>query len=138
MRSLASRKVSRVVCTALFDTSWNTSDCDRIAQAVEIVDELLALRGQEQAVGATVLRIVPPFEQTMLDQAVEQPHQRDRLQLEHVGEIDLGQALVLPQSKQHDPLGAGGPSLLGAVIDIIAQQPRTLYELCNELPFQVE
>ena len=112
--------------------------CDRIAQAVEIVDKLPAARGQKQPVGAAILRIVPPLEQAMLDQPVEQPHQRDRLQFEHVGEIDLGQALLLAQAKQHDPLRARGAAALGAVIDVVAQQPRTLHELRNQLAFQVE
>src|SRR5262245_51075279 len=62
---------------------------NRISQAVEIIDELPAARRQEQAIGTPVLRIVPPFQQTVLDEAIEQPHQRDRLQFENVGEIDL-------------------------------------------------
>src|ERR1700761_1673766 len=112
--------------------------CDRIAQAVEFVDQLPPFRCQEQAVGAAVFRIVPPLQQAALDQAIEQPHQRDRLQLQHVGEVDLGQALILTQPKQYDPLRASRPALLGAVVDVVAQQSRTLYELCNELPLKVE
>src|SRR5689334_7587158 len=111
---------------------------DRIAQAVEIVDELPAFRGEKQAVGAAVLRIVTPLEQAMFDEAIEQPHQRDRLQLEHIGEIDLRQALLLAQPKQHDPLRARGAAALGTVRDEVSQQPRTLDDLRNELALQVQ
>src|SRR5246127_4236727 len=52
---------------------------DGIAQAVETVDELSAARGQKQPVGAAVLGIVAPLEQPMLDEPVQEPHQRDRL-----------------------------------------------------------
>src|SRR5262249_57106785 len=109
-----------------------------VAQAVESLEEAPAACGEEQAIGASVLQIMPTLKQAMLDQAVEEAHQRDRLQLQHVSEIDLGQALVLAQPEQHDPLRAGRPALLGAVVDVVAQQSRTLHKLCNQLPFQVE
>jgi hypothetical protein len=74
----------------------------------------------------------------MFDQAIEQPHQRDRLQLEHVGEIDLRQAFLLTQAKQHDPLRARGAAAFGAVVDEVSQQSRTLHELRDELALQVQ
>ena len=40
--------------------------CDGIAKTVEIVDKLTALRREKQPVGAPVLRIVSPFEETVL------------------------------------------------------------------------
>src|SRR5581483_8034192 len=49
-------------------------DRNRIAQAVEIVDELPAALREEQAVGAAVFRIMPALEQSMFDQTIEQPH----------------------------------------------------------------
>ena len=58
--------------------------------------------------------------------------------LGHVGEVDLRQALLLAQAEQHDPLRARGAAALGAVIDEVAQQPRTFYELRNQLAFQIE
>ena len=51
--------------------------------------------GQEQAVGAAVAGIVPALQKSVLDQAIEQPHQRDRLQFQHFRQIDLRQALLL-------------------------------------------
>ena len=81
---------------------------DRVAQAVEVVDQLPASGGQEQPVGAAILGIMSPLEQAMLHQSIEQAHQRDRLQFEDLGQIDLGQAFLLPQTKQHNPLRAGG------------------------------
>ena len=94
--------------------------------------------GQEQPVGAAIPGIVPALQQTVLDQTVEQPHQRDRLQFEHVGQIDLRQPLLLPQPEQHDPLRARGAAPLGAMIDVVAQQPRAFDKLRNQLAFQIE
>src|SRR5712692_10672622 len=107
---------------------------DGVAQAVEIIDKLAAARREKQAVGPAISGIGPPLEKTVLDQT----HQRDRLQLKHLGQIDLRQPFLLPQSKQHDPLRARGATALRAVIDIIAQQPRALDKLCNQLAFQIE
>jgi hypothetical protein len=71
------------------------------------------------------------LDKTMFDEPVEKAYQRDRLQFEHVGEIDLGQALLVAQSKQDNPLCARCAAALGAVIDIVAQKPRTFDELSN-------
>src|SRR5450432_4186177 len=111
---------------------------DGIAQTIEIVDELTAARGEVQFVGAAILRIVPSLQQTVLDQPIEQPHQRDRLQLQNVSEVDLRQSLLLPQSKQYNPLGARGAAALGTVVDVIAQQARTFDKLRDQLAFKIE
>src|SRR5471030_73682 len=81
---------------------------DGVAKTVEIVDKLAAGAREKQAVGPAISGIGPPLQEPMLDQAVEQANQRDRLQLEHVGEVDLRQSFLLPQSEQYDPLRAGG------------------------------
>lgn len=60
-----------------------------VAKTVEIIDELASLFGEEQPVGAAVLGIMAPLEQAVFDQTVEQPDQRDRLQLKHIREINL-------------------------------------------------
>src|SRR6201992_2589611 len=59
--------------------------CISVAQAVEIVDELAASIGQEQTVCATILGVMTTLDQTVLEQPVKQPHQRDRLQLKPIG-----------------------------------------------------
>ena len=76
---------------------------------------------------------MPPLEQAVLDETIKQSHERYRLQLEHVSEIDLRQPLLLTQAEEYDPLRARGAAALGAVIDEIAQQPRTLDELRDQL-----
>src|SRR5207248_6046979 len=68
--------------------------CDCVAQAIEVVDKLASARGEKQPVGAPVPGVVAPLEQAVLDQTVEQPHQRDRLQFKHVSQIDLGQSFL--------------------------------------------
>jgi len=108
------------------------------ANRVELIDKLTATRREKQSVGASILGVVPSLEKTVLDQSIEQAHQRDRLQFKHIRQIDLRQSFLLPQSEQYDPLRARGAAALGAVIDIIAQQARAFDELRNQLAFQVE
>ena len=55
---------------------------------------------------------MPPLEQAVLDETIEQPHERDRLQLEHVGEIDLRQPLLLAQAKEYIHCARVVPRLL--------------------------
>ena len=74
----------------------------------------------------------------MLDQPIQQAHQRDRLQFKHFGQIDLRQTLLLPQPEQHDPLRTRGAAPLGALVDVVAQQARAFDQLDNELAFQIE
>src|SRR5689334_18038228 len=112
--------------------------CNRVTQTVEVVDKLTAAPGQEQAVGATVPGVGPTLQQSVFDQAIEQTHKRNRLQLQHIGKIDLRKPLLLPKAKQHDPLRARRAAPLGAVVDVIAQQPRTLDELGDQPAFQIE
>src|SRR5260221_6058160 len=66
------------------------------------------------------------------------PHQRDRLQFEHVGKIDLRETLLLMQPKQYDPLRARGAASLGTMINIVAEQARTFNNLRNQTAFQIE
>ena len=63
--------------------------CDVVAQTVEIIDELTAACGEKEPIGASIPRVVPSLEKAVLDQTIEQAHQRDRLQLKHIGQIDL-------------------------------------------------
>ncbi len=92
-----------------------TSSRNGGTQAVEIVDKPAAGAGQKQTIGAAVIRILPALQKTLFDQAVEQADQRDRLHLQHFGQIDLRKAFLLPQPEQHDPLRAGRSPPLGAV-----------------------
>src|SRR5882762_12002616 len=43
---------------------------NRVAQAVELVDELAAARGEKQTISAPVLWVVPPLQQPVFDQAI--------------------------------------------------------------------
>src|SRR4051812_20270652 len=88
---------------------------NHVAQAVQVVDETAASLGQEQSVRAAISGVVTSLEQALLHQAVEQPHERDRLQFEYFSEIDLRQSLLRAQSKQYHPLRARGATLLGTL-----------------------
>ena len=78
-----------------------------------------------------------PLQKAVLDQPIEQAHQRDRLQFKHVGQIDLRQSFLLPQSEQYDPLRARGAAALGTVVDEVAQQARAFDKLCHQLAFAI-
>jgi hypothetical protein len=97
-------------------------DGNGIAQGIEIVDQLSAACREKKPVGTPILRVVPPLQKAVLDQTIEQAHQRDRLEFKYVGQIDLRQPLLLPQSIQNDPLRARRTAAFGAMLDIIAQQ----------------
>jgi len=132
-----SRSVVRLASIRSAGTSRSTSVAIA-SQGIEIVDQLPSARRQEQAIGATVARIWPTLEQAVLDQTIEQAHQRDRLQLELVGQIDLRQPLLRTQPEQHDPLRARRAARLGTMIDVVAQQTRAFDELRNQLTLQIE
>gem|GEM_PF-6662302 len=125
-------------CDRVFGNVLHNIRGNVVAKAVEIVDELAPPRREEQPVGAAVLGIMSSLEQTMFDKTIEQSHQGDRLQLEHICEIDLRQSFLSPQSKQHDPLRARRAAGFRAMIDIVAQQSRAFRKLHNKLPFQFE
>jgi hypothetical protein len=120
---------------------WNILqhiDGDGVAQTVEIVDKLAAARGEKQTVGPAIPGVMTPLEQTVFDQPIEQAHQRDWLQFKHVSQIDLRQPFLLPQPEQYDPLRTRSATPLGAVLDIVTQQPGAFDKLRNQLAFQVE
>src|SRR3982074_2204680 len=73
--------------------------CNGVAQTVEIVDKLPAARGKEQPVGASIPGVVPPLEKSVLDQTIEQAYQGDRLQFQHVGQVDLRSYFLPPQAE---------------------------------------
>jgi hypothetical protein len=74
-----------------------------------------------------------PLDQAVLAQAVDQPHQRDRLDLEGVGHLGLGHALLPLQPCQHAPLGAGHAMLAGALVDVGPHRARHVGELEEDL-----
>ncbi len=45
--------------------------------------------GEKQAIGPPIPWVMPPFNEAMFNQPVEQAYQRNRLQFEHIGQIDL-------------------------------------------------
>ena len=139
MRSLMSRSVSRLVSIASVGRSCSTSVAMESRRLSRSSTSWRPLAVRNSRLARRSLRIVPPLEQAVLDQAIEQPHQRDRLQFEHVGQIDLRQALPARRKpEQHDPLRARRTAALGAMIDVVAQQPRAFDKLRNQLAFQIE
>ena len=68
-------------------------------------------RRQEQPLGAAVVGIGAALDQAAVAKPVEQPGQRDRLQIEHFGEFGLLETLEAVEPRQHRPLGPGDSEL---------------------------
>ena len=64
-------------------------------------------RHQEQPLGAAVVRVGTALDQAAVAQPVDQPGQRDRLQVEHFRQFRLLDPLRPFEPDQHRPLGAG-------------------------------
>ena len=64
----------------------------------------------------------------MSAQPVEQPGQRDRLQVEHFGEFGLLEPLEPVEAGQNHPLRPGDAELARFVIGIGSQHPRYIIE----------
>ena len=89
----------------------------------------MPLVGQIEAVGAPVARMRTTLDKAVLAQPVDQPHQGDRLDLEALGHLGLGHALLALQPCQHAPLGARHAVLAGALVDVGAHRAGDVGEL---------
>src|SRR6185503_14680770 len=97
----------------------------------------MPLLGQVEAVGAPVARMRAPLDQAVLAQAIDQAHQRDRLDLEALGHLGLGHALLALQPCQHAPLGASHAVLAGALVDVGPHRAGHIGELEQDLATHV-
>ena len=77
----------------------------------ELLQAAAAPPGEKQALGAAVVGIGTPLDQAAVAQLVEQPGQRDRLQIEHFGEFGLVEAFGTVEPDQHGPLRPGHAEL---------------------------
>ena len=88
---------------------------------------------EKQSFGAAVVRIGSAFDQATLGQLVEQSGQGDGLQVEHLGELGLVEALGAVEPHQNGPLGPGHTKLRRLVVCIGPQQARYITD--NEAEF---
>ena len=72
--------------------------------------------------GAAIVRIGAALDQAVVAEPVDQPRQRDRLQVEHFGEFGLLEALARSMPHQHRPLRAGHAELARPLVGIGSQQ----------------
>ena len=91
---------------------------------------------QEQPLGAPVVRVAAPLDQAVVAEPVDQPGQRDRLDVEHFCEFRLLEALIALEPEQHGPLRAGHAELTRLLVGIGAQQPGYVIEEKREIAFQ--
>ena len=76
-----------------------------------------------------VVGIAAPLDQAGFLEPVDDPAQCDRLEIEHVGKLDLPKARRAGQSEQHLPLGARDPEPDREAIERLAQGMRRLADL---------
>ena len=107
-----------------------------LAELGEPLEQRPRRRRQKQAFRPTVAGIGPAFDQAAVAKLVEEARERNRLQVEHVGEFGLVQALGTLQPYQHDPLRPGDAELRRLVVGIGPQQTRYIVE--NEAEFAID
>src|SRR5712671_650125 len=91
---------------------------EALAQREQAVEQRPRRRGEEQALGAAVMRIGAALDHVAVAQPVDQPRQGDGLEVEHLGELVLLEPLAALQADQHRPLGARHPVLARQLVDI--------------------
>ncbi len=101
-------------------------------------EERLRLLGDEELPGAPVVRIGTALDPAGLRHAVEEPRQRDRLDLQQLGEAGLVDALVIDEIGQDLALRAGQAQAFGALVEALAEQPRGLVQDEAEAAIEVE
>ena len=78
---------------------------------------------------AAIHRIAGPLDQPRFFEAVDDPAQGDRLEIEHVGELDLAEAGRPGQLEQHLPLRARDSQPDRQAVERLAQRVRGLADL---------
>src|ERR1051325_11724154 len=93
-----------------------------VAERGELLEQRSRGRREEQPLGAAVVRVGPPLDQAIVGEAVEQPRQRDRLQVEHLGELGLLEALEAVEPRQYRPFGPRHAEAARLVVGVGPQQ----------------
>ena len=106
-----------------------------LAELGEAVEQRPRGRRQVQPLGAAVVRIGAALDQAVVGQPVEQPGQRDRLQVEDFGELGLLEALGAVEPQQHRPLRAGHAELARPLVGIGPQQAGYVHDCKGDFSF---
>ena len=102
------------------------------ADRLELVDERLCLCGDMQPPRPPIVRIAGAFDESRLFEAVDNPAQGDRLEIEHIRQLDLPQAGRAGQLEQHLPLRARNPEPDRQPVERLAQRMRGLADFKGE------
>jgi hypothetical protein len=95
----------------------------------EFLDERLRLCGDMKPPGTTVGGIGNPFNQRSFFEPVNDPRQRNWLDVEHVGKLDLAKAGLSFEAEQDLPLGAGNAHAARTAIEGFAEGVRGFTDL---------
>ena len=110
----------------------NASSTSSAATRLKFLDERLRLRGDVQPPGTPISRIARALDQTRFLEPVDDPAQGDRLDIEHVGELDLPKAGLPRQPEQHLPLRARHAEPDRQAVERLAQRMRGLTDFERE------
>ena len=93
-----------------------------LAELAHRLERGTRLRRQVEEADPPVGGVAAPLDEPGRLEPVQDAQQRDRLDLEDLGEADLVDPLVLGEVDQHLPLRAGEPEAAHALLEPLAQQ----------------
>ena len=93
-----------------------------LAELGEPVHQRPRLGREIEPLRTPIVGVCASLDQAVGTETIHQPGQRDRLQVEHLGEFRLLQALVRLQPGQHRPLGACHTELACPMVRVGAEQ----------------
>ena len=95
-------------------------------------DERLCACGDMKPPGASVIGVPTALHEARFFEAVDDSAQCDRLEIEHIRQLDLAKARSAGQLEQHLPLGARDSKAGGKTIKRLAQSVRGLADFEGE------
>ena len=104
-----------------------------LGERAQILQRRRGFFSEIEPVGAPVGRIVAPLDEAGGRQLVDQPPERDRREVERLGEFVLLRALAALQAREHRPLRAGRAEFAGALVGIGPEQARDVMERESQL-----
>src|SRR5579859_1749379 len=107
-----------------------------LAEIAEFFEEWPCRRREKQSLGAAVDRVGAPLDQAALRQLVEQAGQRNRLQVQNLGQLGLFQAFGSVEPYQHHPLSPRDAKLRSPVVRVGSQHASYVIECKGE--FSIE
>lgn len=97
-----------------------------VGYATQFLDERLCRLGDLKPPGPPIGRVASTLDQPRFLQAVDDPAEGNRLDIEHVGKLDLPETWSAGQAEKHFPLRAGDAQAGGPAVERLAERVRGL------------